>query len=174
MQLDDEHIRRIADHAYKHALEGRHGRFNTEKYGTPMNVYSIDDLARKIKESLASDRLLHFERADGGNVIRDPDNNLTIAFRSDQDGTCYRAPQKERDFDRLLRNEQKSRRDRGLMPARVEQRALHDRSKTINEHFKDTSKKEARERARARYEEAVERDRKRRNENDLSRSRNKT
>ena len=127
MQLDDEHIRRIAEHAYKHALEGSQGRFNGEKYGAPMNINSVADLERSIKESLASDRLQHFERADGGRFIRDPDNNLTIAFRSDQDGTCYRASEKERDFERVMDKERDLRSERGLAPARLEERALIER-----------------------------------------------
>ena len=115
MTITDEQIAKIADHAFEG--DNRIYRFNDERYGTPLDIETPDDLAAAIKTAVLSETTTYAERAEGGYLLRDDASNLTVAADGLGAGTAYRDKRFEGDFARLIRQEDKLRDELGLEPA---------------------------------------------------------
>ena len=115
MTITDDQIGKIADHAFDR--EDRVHRFNDERYGEPLNIDTRDDLAAAVKAAVLSEAAVYAERAQGGYLVRDAATNITVAADGLGAGTAYRDKRFERDFTRLVAQENNLREGLSLEPA---------------------------------------------------------
>lgn len=117
--LTDDQINKIADHAISNPT--RPHRFNSEKYGPTMNIENQADLKKAIERAADDPKSTVVDRSDGGHLIRQPSTNFTVIADGQGGGTALRDKGFEKDFDRLVRQENKIRQDKGIEPAEVKQ-----------------------------------------------------
>lgn len=114
MSWSDQQIERIAIHALEDPSKLR--RFNSAKFGPPMNISDKDDLVTAIKLAAHNLNTEYVVRAEGGYLIHHADTNLTIQADGLGGGTAFReTPGKA--FPRVIRQENDLRETRGLPPA---------------------------------------------------------
>lgn len=105
-------------HAYeKHVVkEGRFTGGNDEKYGFDLFIRSRDDFARHIENTITDPATEAFHAENGRDVYyNDITNTIVIVNSIEQDrGTCYRDRNKYKEFSRLLRTENESRRNNSV------------------------------------------------------------
>ncbi len=115
--LREEQIERIVRHALENPA--RPHRFNKEKYGPNLHIESGADLSRAIREATADPKSKIIDRSQGGHIIWQPTTNLTLLIDGRGGGTAYRDRRFEKDFERLLKVENRTRAKKGLEAVQV-------------------------------------------------------
>lgn len=117
--LTDNQINKIADHAFSNPQ--RPHRFNSERYGASMNIENQQDLKKAIERAADDPKSKFIDRSEGGHIIHQKSNNFTVIADGQGGGTALRDKRFDKEFDRLVRQENKIRQDKGIEPAEVKQ-----------------------------------------------------